>query len=208
MFAHYIGIDDVTVRSELATWVSNNIGSANEILQTFIDWTSEENMFHYYTFISTPHNVVDELAVFLLAYMYDIHVGIGSKRGLWTTALRGRVEDCQILMQYRGPNTFTELRVPPARPKRGYRVTHREIMPIIIRRKDVDPAEQQRFQDIFNARSPKPTVSVRDTISLQMCSKKILEKAKKYKHKLNLRKRKAEEGSGAAEPTLMMGIST
>ena len=69
--------------------------------------TQEKKTQHYFDYIISETSVIDEIALVMLAKMYDIHVTVLYRFDYWTTNNSKDLDECDITLAYRGKLQFS-----------------------------------------------------------------------------------------------------
>ena len=107
ILTHFIRRTEPALREYLRNYLLARLEWFSQISLEYLEavqMSAEE----YIDYISSPGSPIDILGLFLIARLYEIHIGVMFKSGYWTTCSSERLKDCMIVLIYNGIYSFSE----------------------------------------------------------------------------------------------------
>ena len=95
------------IREALVLYINENWDRVKVISQSYLD-RKRTNLHDYLDFICKPKNIGDELALYLVARMTQMHVCVLLTDTLWTTTIDDSSEPCLLYFIYHGHGTYAD----------------------------------------------------------------------------------------------------
>ena len=107
ILTHFIRRKEHALREYLRNFLLARLDWFTSVSSEFLDhmqMSCEEYIDH----ISTAGNPFDLLGLFLVSHLYQFHIAIMFKSGVWCTAASNRIKDCMFVLIFNGVTSFSE----------------------------------------------------------------------------------------------------